>query len=55
MGAGLGEMLGPEFAFDEDDGVRTDTAPGKGAAGPEVGREDADAVGDVGVAILASR
>ena len=52
MGAGLGEVLRPEFAFDKDDSVRTDAAPGQGAAGPEVGREDADAVGDVGVAIL---
>ena len=51
-GAGLGEMFGPELAFDEDDGVRTDATPGEGAAGPEVGREDADTVGDIGVAIL---
>ena len=51
-GAGLGEMLGPELAFDEDDGVGADTAPRERAAWPEVGREDADAVGDIGVAIL---
>ena len=51
VGAGLGEMLGPELAFDEDDGVRTDATPREGAAGPEVGGEDADTVRDVGVAI----
>jgi len=50
-GAGLGEVFGPELAFDKDDGVRADAAPGEPAARPKVGREDADAVGDVGVAI----
>jgi hypothetical protein len=51
-GAGLGEVLRPELAFDQDDDVRADAAPGEGAAGPEVGREDADRVGHVGVSFL---
>ena len=51
-GARLGEMLRPEFAFDQDDHVGSDAAPGEGAAGPEVGREDTDGLGHVGVSFL---
>ena len=51
-GARLSEMLRPKFAFDEDDHVRPNPAPGERAAGPEVGREDADGLGHVGVSFL---
>jgi len=50
-GARLGEVFRPELAFDEDDGVGLDPAPGERAAGPEVGREEADAVGHFGVTV----